>query len=176
MKSSGFRQIRRRFHAVFIGFITLYGVVGVLSDCAFAAGLQHAQIYQAKLGPVLKRMGEIIGGTLLIDRLHDEISLTLLQKRTCSESVLCFQDVPIAFETVLPVRSVTRDACGIITLEAWRESGAFDGGSQRLLVRDSSKRVCKINVPVATEIDYDTVTLTGAEHSSFKAFALVPHP
>ncbi len=86
-----------------------------------------------------------------IDMPNQEIHIILRQQNHCQTATdndaPCVMMRPSDRTISLPLISQERDACGIITWVADRDSRAQDGPRETIVILDHSKMVCRIYVP-----------------------------
>lgn len=95
-------------------------------------------------------------GKLLLNYEKGEVTLTVTQRFSCPEGLMCAQVMPAPVVVELPIVSVTKDACGIRTVTAKDDGRPADGMLQEIVVKDPTRMTCKTFVAVAPTATYKT--------------------
>lgn len=86
----------------------------------------------------LRGMGEISSGTVAVNTATNELRITLVRRIPCKAGEMCSQLMPAPTVITLPIKALTHNACGGMTIVAERELQVVGGGQTRVEVQDAN--------------------------------------
>jgi hypothetical protein len=95
---------------------------------------------------------DIIAGDIKVNEVMKKVELMLVDDN-CPANALCVRGPLIRIE--LPLISVEKDSCGVVTYHALSDKMPVDGTRQELIVRDNQLSICEIVYSAHTTIQYN---------------------
>ena len=96
---------------------------------------------------------KVEGGVVKVNAVTKTVTIVFDLANNCPPHAFCFAYIP-NYTLELPIVSITKDSCGVVTYVAEKNLMPVDGGDEKLVINDNSASLCEIVYPAHTTINY----------------------